>query len=180
MIQRCNRLYQDLERELGKCRNEGLPFITETEHCFYIAENYRGLLRESLAGYSFQSIEEEIQYFKNIKPKFIAECEYASLLNFGGSFCPSTDLAEKIQFWTRQVNRLEKFQHNQKEFYFYYSSFQTHLDCVQFVSYHPSGNKIFADRTRNDYDLLTGQLIARQRYAVFAGKKLNELKEARK
>jgi hypothetical protein len=178
MIQRCDRLYQDLLRELEKCRNEGLPFIIETEHCFYIAERFRSLLRDEVSSSKFTSVEEEIEYFRNIKPKFITESEYASLLNFAGNFCPPDDHEqEKIQFWLRQVSRLEKFRNHQKEFYNYYSSNQTHLDCIQFVSWHPTGGKGFVDKTRNDYDLMAGRLIARERYAQYASAQLQGMKK---
>lgn len=176
MIQRCERLYQELLSNLEKCRNERHPFITETEHCFYIAERYRALLRDEVGRSKFSSVEEEIEYFRNIKPGFVAESEYASLLNFAGNFCPTSDNEqERFQFWLRQVNRLEKFKNHQKEFYDYYISDHTHLDCVQFVSWHPAGGKIFHDKTRNDYDLMAGRLIARERYAHYAMDQLEKM-----
>lgn len=176
MLQRCDRLYQDLIRELANCREEKLSFLTETEQCFYIAEKYRLLLRNEVAGHIFSSVDEEVSFFKLIKPKFVAESEYASLLNFAGNFGPDTDQsADKRQFWLRQVYRLERFKNTHNRFFQYYTSNQIHLDCVHFTSYNPAGVRGFFDKTRNDYDLLIGKLKARERYAEYAAKELEKL-----
>jgi hypothetical protein len=169
MIEKSNQLYQDLMQELEHCRSKEYSFLIETEYCFHVAEKYRGILRAELAGYEFPSIELEIFFFKVIKPKFVAESEYASLLNFAGSFCPNTGNPSDLpDFWKRQALRLDRFKKEHHSFYEYYVSGQTNLDVVYFT-------RVDSDRTKNDYDLLAGQLLAKQRYALYANDQLKSL-----
>lgn len=178
MINRCEQLYQELLNDLRYCQEKGLPFLVETEYCFYLSEKYRGLLRDELTGYIFHSIEEEVHFFKNINPKFIAESEYASLLNYAGNFCPETTYLADIQhFWLRQASRLEKFKKEHKEFYAYYLEGHTHLDTVYYTRASQLPGEPDFYRTSNDYDLLTGRLLAQERYVVYAGKQLEALRE---
>jgi hypothetical protein len=176
MIERCNQLYQELQNELKYCRSKGYPFLIETEYCFHSAEKFRGLLREQLRSYEFPDIEEEICFFKTIKPKFIAESEYASLLNFAGNFCPDIGHSDELlEFWKRQFNRLTKFTEKHKEFYSYHSTRQTHLDTVYYTRISIDSDEYSFDSTSSGYDLLLGQLLAQQRYSSFAGEQLRTL-----
>ena len=178
MIQRCEQLYQDLLNDLRYCQGKGLPFLAETEYCFYLAEKYRGLLREELNGYSFPSVEEEIHFFKNIRPKFIAQSEYFSLLNYAGNFCPSADPTDERNFWIRQSNRLEKFRKDNKEFYDYYSTGSSHLDIIYYTASSTIPEKQESnERLNRDYGLLAGQLMARERYVTYATRQLELLQE---
>lgn len=175
MIEQCNLLYQELLDELKHYRSKGLPFLVETEYCFHAAEKFRGLLRNLLDGHDFPFIEEEIHYFKIIKPKFIAESEYASLLNFSGNFSPTPDvLPELIEFWKRQANRLAKFTEKHKDFYTYHTAGKTHLDAFYYTRFRSAGDA-YPDKTSSDFDILAGQLIAHERYTTYANEQLRKL-----
>ena len=177
MIKRCEKLYQDLLDELRHCREKDLPFLSETEYCFHLAEKYHRIIRQELAGYDFLNQEEEIHFFKVIKPKFVAETEYASLLNFAGNFSPPDSFIEDLaQFWFRQIERLGKFKEKHKEFYTYYLAGHTNLDAVYFTRLSPEDENYAFDKTRSNYDLLAGQLLARERYAIYAIEQLHVLK----
>jgi hypothetical protein len=172
MIPRCEKLYEELISELQKYREQKLIFLLETEYCFHTAEKYLGMIREMMKGHEFVSIEEEVHFFKIIKPKFIAESDYASLLNFAGNFCPSAlHPNDQLTFWKRQVNRLEKFKDKYREFYTYHSMGHTHLDTVYFT------RSDEGDKTESNYEVLIGQLLARQRYAEYAEVQLLALRQ---
>jgi hypothetical protein len=69
-------LYNDLLLELLKCFNRGLPAIVEIECGFRTAEKYLRQLEKQLQQYSFVSKQEEINFYKHVHPKFIAESAF--------------------------------------------------------------------------------------------------------
>jgi hypothetical protein len=176
MIQRWNQLYQELLTELAYYRNQGLPFVTETEYCFHVTEKFRGLMREELSSYRFNTVEDEVHFFKTIKPRFVAETEYACLLNFAGNFCPPPDyLPQLVEFWKRQAERLIKFQDKHRDFYQYHVNGDTQLDLVYYTRLLSEDHLPVSDKTNSDYDILAGQLMAHERYAEYAKKELEKL-----
>jgi hypothetical protein len=178
MIHRSNELYQQLMKEQERYIGQGLPLLLETEYLFHTAEKFRGLLRIELANYRFTDIQEEIHFFKHIKPKFVAESDYATLLNFAGNFCPSAgDQRYAMEFWSRQITRMAKFQQKYHEFFSYHSQGHAHLDYVHYtrsVDWKPGAA---GDKTLHDYDLLSGRLAAEQRYASYASIQLKKLQQ---
>jgi hypothetical protein len=177
MIQRCNALYQQLVNELQWYASQGYPFLLETEYFFHTAEKFRRQLRLELTGYHFNNVQDEIHFFKFIKPKFVAESEYAGLLNFAGNFCPSaSDVHYAINFWTRQAARLNKFQVMNEEFYSYHLNGRFDLDEILFTRALPCEPESAGDKTTYDYDILSGKLIAEFRYRDYSRFQLKKLK----
>jgi hypothetical protein len=95
------------------------------------------------------------------------------LLNYAGNFCPLDDFPEdQKNFWIRQLNRLDKFKAKHAEFYAYYLTRQTDNDAELFTRGNENNINYAFDRTASSYDLLIAQLMARQRYVIYAGDKL--------
>jgi hypothetical protein len=167
------QLHHDMMSDLQHCQNKRLAPAVEVECCYRISEKYWEALRSELRSYAFSSIEEEIYFFKEIKPRFIAETEYYRLLNYSESFCPSDSNPEdQKNFWIRQLNRLDKFKSTYQDFYLYYLARQADKDAHLFTA-GDRDDKIYEfDKTTSNYDQLIAQLLARERFATYSGEKL--------
>lgn len=154
------QLYAALMRDIKQCRDKSLPLLISIELCFRLSEQYNRLLQDQLELYTFIDKEEEVCFFKNLQPLFLAESAYYCLLNYAHNFCPP-DIDDQIVFWTRQMGRLEKFQRKHPEFYSYYSNGQCQLDAIYYTRPLPGG-----------YPQLIGDLLARKRYHCYAKEQL--------
>ena len=177
---RSDQLYNEMQHDLSHCRDKGFLLQVETECCFRISEKYWQLLRDDIRKFGFTSLTDEIFFFKEIKPKFIAELEYFRLINYAANFCPDDTFPhDQKNFWTRQMNRLDKFKAQNEQFWIYYSSGQVSKDEIYFIRGDKDDDEYSFDKTASNFDELTGQLLARQRYNVYAREKLRSCLESR-
>jgi len=167
MIKLGELLYRELQLELLQCFNKGLPQLVEIECAFRTSERYQRKMNEHVSQRSFSDRAEEICFYKNIYPRFLGESAFYRLLNYGHNFCPADATpSEKKRFWTSQLARLEQYKTKHREFYAYYESGNTEMDEIHFATPLP-------DR----YDMLIGELRARERYAAYAAEQLKLIKE---
>lgn len=169
-----------LKSDLESCA-QNLPYKQSIENCFLIAGNYWSELKATVAEYKFQTEEDEIEFFKKVKPLFTSELEYYSLLYHAILFCPYDQEGER-KFWERECKRLEEFKEQYKEFLEYYNSGRTDLD----TDYYLRGHQIDAceeeyesyDKepgSRSSHDHLISKLWALERYNEYAQHKLMEV-----
>jgi len=170
---RTELLYNELQNDLRLCKDKGLPFQVETECCFRISEEYWNLLREDIRRYGMPSIADEIFFFKEVKPKFVSESEYYRLINYAANFCPDDVFPhDQKTFWVRQLNRLDKFRLQNEDFCIYYAANLTSKDEIYFTRGDINFPDYSFDKAASGFDDLIGQLLARQRYAMYARDKL--------
>lgn len=174
------KIYRLLKIELEECF-KGKPFKNAVEDCFHIAGNYWSELRATIAEYKFRSEEEEILFFKTIKPLFISELEYFSLLYHTLLFCPF-DLFRQKKFWERESKRLEEFKEQNREFLIYHASGRTDKDELYYLRANDS-NELNEEMESYDkepkseisHDHIIAKHLALEKYHLYAQKKLKEI-----
>jgi hypothetical protein len=168
MNEKALHLYEQLQNDLLLCKKKQLDGLKEIECCFHISESYWALLRYEVTHYEFASVTEEIRFFKEIKPKFVSESDYYSLLYHAELFRTETDKKDQAPFWRRELKRLEKFINENAEFCQRYKSNCTEKDSEWFVR---TGSP--EERAAATHDQLAASLLALERYHEFI--KLNLL-----
>lgn len=156
-----DQLYATLIRELDHCGGRGLPLLISIELRFRIAEQYNRRLLKQVEDNGFTDPDDEINFYKNILPKFIAESAYYCLLNYAHNFCPA-DSEEKNAFWNRQANRIEKYKQRYPEFVAYYESGENRDDLKYYMRPLPG-----------EFPKHIGELMARERYARYAQEQMS-------
>lgn len=73
-------LYQGLQLELQQCRNTLLPEARQTECAYQVSARFWRQLREQLNVHCFSGNQEEIHFFKCVKPKFTSLLLYFELV----------------------------------------------------------------------------------------------------
>jgi hypothetical protein len=83
--------------------------------------------------YQFLNDEEEIWFFKIIKPKFTALIEYYTLVYHAELFMPSLKEDDTHTFWKKEKEKIKKFYRQHTEFCEYYKSGDTSMDYIYFL-----------------------------------------------
>jgi hypothetical protein len=166
-----------LKRDLLSCEGNG-SFEKGIESCFVTAGDYWADIRAVMIDYDFESIMEEIWFFKNVKPLFTQELEYYSLLYHSILFCPP-GVDRQRKFWMRECRRLDDFKAQNNDFFSYYISGSVEYDEACYTRVKPEDvppEDIDAydkePRTRSRFDHLLAKLLALERYAHYSVGKL--------
>jgi hypothetical protein len=145
------------------------PFERAVECAFSSLKTSWNQLKQIVSINEFESEEEEIQFFKVLKPKLIAELEYYGLVYHSILFCPP-DAEQKLLFWQREADRLQEFKILYAEFYHYYTSGSTHYDACYFKrkKVHPHSSEHSESKAKTTHDHLVSKLLAFEKYAQYA------------
>ncbi|MBS1564485.1 MAG: RteC domain-containing protein, partial [Bacteroidetes bacterium] len=140
-------------------------------------------VKNEVSNYAFPSAEEEIRFFREIKPAFTSEVEYYNLLYHVEIFKP-VSREELLAFWLRERQRLTDFIREHEAFYQYYKGGETHSDLQYFTRAGSQSARLpeakIYDRDANattGYDYLVTSLLALERFARYVDDKLSGLKE---
>jgi hypothetical protein len=127
------RFYAAMENQLDEVSlNAGMP-IEQLKESIKVCKKAMAKLKSYISSYSFESVEEEINFFKEVKPKFYGKYIYfINVYNFimqkplGGDEI----LKEYIIYELTDLKRF--FDHNQA-FYQYYRSASSQMDEIYFT-----------------------------------------------
>ena len=98
-----------------------------------IVQKALGILKRFLTGYFFESLEEEIHFFKNVKPLFYSKfIYYIKVYNYHIKKPVGSEQVVS-EFITTQLSDLKHFFDHNQAFYQYYRSGSTHLDTCYFT-----------------------------------------------
>jgi hypothetical protein len=136
---------------------------------FHVLYRCSARLCKAIGQYEFCSDEEEIRFFRTMKPALLCELAYYQLLYFSVVFCPEVPRMQQA-FWQRETERLVCFKEKNSAFYEYYISGRTDMDHEYFLRPRSRGA---GPETETKYALLIGELWAVERYCAYARRKLS-------
>ncbi|WP_203256883.1 RteC domain-containing protein [Hyunsoonleella ulvae] len=147
-----NKLIEELEQKIKtlNSENDDIFFISEkgVEFCKYTLEE----LRRWVVSNGFLSNEEEISFYKSIKPKVLSKLIYF-VENFNiESKRPKTDTKAQTKYYNNYINTLQEYFTNNQEFFYYFKRGATHLDEQYFLT---KNAKVRLNK--EDYQFLTDQ-----------------------
>jgi hypothetical protein len=171
--------YGQMLTDIWLCRQKQLEKIEEVECCFQIAEKYRVRLIEMVSAYEFECTDEEIYFFKKVKPQFTAEIEYLGLCNYVELFktgVKDDDTSELEKFYKKELQRIEKFGHENPVFYQYVKERKADMDKEWFTREERNHEKPeLKTRSSSLYDHLMGSYLALEKYTAFIKTELENL-----
>ena len=94
----------------------------------YLYSNSICQLNKKIVDYKFQSLEEEICFFRNIKPKILAEKHYSYSRIRSLRHCQYLSKVAKEEYIRNELQRIDKFFLEHKEFCSYISVGEIHSD----------------------------------------------------
>ena len=125
---------------------------------------------------------EEIDFYKNIKPKFTSYIEYLPLIYLALSFLPDGDINMQRFFWIEESKKLQKFVEKNIDFVNYYRTGNTKYDIQYFLTanYDLAGFKVskiydMDGKFMTSHDHLVAGLFAHEMYHEYVKNKLERL-----
>lgn len=130
------KMYTDLLRSLDDINQEDLDILTKSESCIIQIDSVIRKLKIKVTTYHFESIAEEVYFFKELKPKFIAEfLFYQQILNIE-SDKPHSGKKTLQKYYLSKIKTIEMQADEDKDFYNYYLRNATYLDQKYFVRHY--------------------------------------------
>lgn len=126
-------LYNALLAEIEASRKSCITELEHVEQVFKIALNYWHKLKEQLKDFAFTNKEEEINFYKKVKPKFTTLMEYMILLNHALLLVPFENKESERDFWEGELQILNRFKEKNATFVDYYTCEKTHHDHQYFL-----------------------------------------------
>jgi len=144
----CEALYHDMVSEIYASQHPDLSPASRVTLCFKICTDYWNRLKELMKDHNFEDDDEEIWFFKHIKPKFTALIEYYTLVYHAELFMSSLNEESLDAFWKKEKEKVKKFYCAHEPFCEYYKNNETCMDYIYFLRKHAEDckecyNKLF-------------------------------------
>jgi hypothetical protein len=126
-------LLTEMNVELQKIAISAENQLQLAEQSFYEVEKAIAKLKEFITTYAFKSVEEEIMFFKDIKPEFQKELIFFEELLYIESNIPVGSEKVRKRFLQRMLNRIQGYFEKNNYLYNYYRSGGKKYDNQYFV-----------------------------------------------
>lgn len=161
--------------------NPELPLSEKIAQKFMVTVQHFSRLQECMAGHTFRDAEEEIYFFKHIKPFFTARIELYTLQFKGLVFAP-TDPIDAREYWELEAARLASFEGQYPDFVVYVRKGRTDKDAEYFRATMAAEVPVawrtaydVEDHFSSSHDPLLAILLSLEAYHRFAVAQLDEL-----
>jgi hypothetical protein len=125
-------LHRQMINEIVRSMQLEIPLEERAESCFWIASNYWDKLKEIMKDKTFKDDSEEVDFFRNVKPRFTCQIEYFAILCEALQFVPKEPKAA-LHFWEQESNRFFRFCNKNETFVTYYESGEQCGNSIYFL-----------------------------------------------
>lgn len=133
MNQSYDQIYEELKDQLKIVELEEDDVLKKSEQSFRITLKVINQLRDELINNPLKNQEDEIYFFKGIKPKFVSRLIYhLSVLNIETNK-PHGGMKVRRKYYQNELDKLKRYFDNNLEFYRYYRTNSNYLDHKYFV-----------------------------------------------
>jgi len=132
MIQYTSRLKNEVDAKIEQIERAEISTMTKSLEASRILKNAYNQLKEFTLSYTFQSEEEEILFFKEIKPRLCFRLiYYRKLYNIEMDRPTGTD--RQKEYLSGILNDINRYNHKRLDFIRYYRSGSSSLDSLYFL-----------------------------------------------
>jgi hypothetical protein len=171
------QLYRELQDELQRIRNSSLPEDTELEACFGSYMRHAGMLCAWVSMFRFENEEDEICFFKEIKPRFTSGIEFYKKMYQAFLFRPAGN-KEQVPFYEYEIDKIDKFLTDNAGFYQYYKNGLTTHDDNFFIRKCLEGTSPKKPcLTETTHDVLLATIQGLEKYKDFVQLELEKLRQ---
>jgi hypothetical protein len=127
-----HEMFRDLLAEIDKCMLEDLPEAEQFQKCFWIAAKHYKLLKNYVLLNGFLNEVEEIEYFREVKPKFACLIEFF-VIGSEALWFASNRARCTVGFWNEEAEKYSRFSNKHHDFIEYYTKGRHNLDAEYFM-----------------------------------------------
>jgi hypothetical protein len=147
----CIPFFNEFEIQYEFIKKSHSEIIAIAKNVILLIEEKIKELFKWLKKHKFVSIEEEIYFFKDLKPIFISKLiYYKAILNIESNL--PTSRKNKIKFYEEELNAIQEYTNKNKKFYEYYRARASYKDTIYFLR-SVEKNIIKRDCSLINYDL---------------------------
>ncbi len=176
------KLKEHLENKMQAISSKGLDKLQESMKMLTVLEESLDKLKNYLISYSFDNVEDEIHFFKEIKPQFFSLLIYYREIYYIEMRMPIGPSKDKIYYLEGVHNRINQFFEMNIDFYQYYRSRSTHLDQSYFTRGRQNTefffNALYFERDTNSSsccDYLVSKILANDMLSEYLNQNIQQL-----
>lgn len=165
---------QTIDLEEGTTLNKSLKIIE-------LLKTYFNELKEHISEYTFNSDDEEIQFFKETKPQIFCMLIYYDNIYRMEISRPTGSESMRKAFTLKQFDELKEYFDNNIDFYRYCRSQRTDLDKQYFLRYQPDVETYFDSqyferdqKFSTGFDLKVATILANEMLSNYLNAELNK------
>lgn len=133
MIDFVEKLQKEIRRKIDLIEAEDKNILKKSLDASHVLGNAFDRLKEFIIAYKFQNEEEEILFFKEIKPKIFCHLIYYWKVYNIEMHRPVASIEAQKEYLKIKMDAIHDFNNKILDFYRYYRSNATHLDAAYFV-----------------------------------------------
>ena len=173
-----SELFHKLLKDMDECMEVDLPEADRFQNCFWICVKWNKNLKELALMNGFKSEAEEIEFFRDIKPRFTCFTEFFVIASEALWFVNNKAECPSI-FWKEEIEKYSRFCNRYSFFLDYYQSGKHNYDKEYFLrataeKFGDIHSKMLEDTPalRSSKDWLVRSCLAHKMYFRFAQDKL--------
>ena len=174
--------YEEMNKKLTEINLNEIHEIQKLKRASYEILRYLMELKEFILEKGFENKEEEIHFFKNIKPKFLSKLIFHHKAFEIVSHVPFSSVMEIKSFYLKELDKINAYLHDNNEFYSYYRAHSALFDDVYFLRKEPESWLLLNfDDYETDlnfttiYDHKLSKIIAFESLAEYIKEAINDL-----
>ena len=167
-------LFQSLLNEIDKSSEKNTSAVKQMEICFAASVRYYEKLKRQALNNGFESSVDEIEFFREIKPRFTALIEFSVIATEALWFLEG-NVQDPLQFWKGEAAKFERFCERHPSFILYYATGERNLDEDYFLSSTADATSDFQSQIfdgdcllNSSKDWLVSSYLAHKMYFGFA------------
>ena len=174
----CGRLYKKILLQLAYFETTATDEKKWIEEGFSLTTKAWLSIQEKIEGSPFTDQQEEISFYKTLKPKFVGLIDFFTLLYRSVLFQPE-DIMGKKEYWKRELANCKNFLSKHNSFCQYYEQGETGMDPVYFVQQSNRQPLIFGINENiwhvtTSYSHLLARIISNKKYQRYVTRKIND------
>lgn len=132
-FRKIEKLWENLNQELTEISEEHENIVVISERSLMKIDEKVREIKSLTADFMFESIADEVRFFKTLKPLFISKFIYYSKLLSIETSKPNAGQKELRKYYENELSKLKQYYSENKDFHIYYRRKATYLDHKYFV-----------------------------------------------
>jgi len=178
-----DQIMKEISEQISSIDLEGCDIsIEEALHMIEFLQNRLHTLRDKLLECGFENEEEEICFFKEIKPQILSQLLYFNKIYTIELKRPNGSNLIQKNYYEHELDSLTLFFHKNLDFYQYYRSNAIHLDDYYFRRGKPNirlgvdSSQFINDTTFSTcYDYKVAKILSNEMLRIYLNKKLQQV-----
>jgi len=151
-----NSLYNQMENNLDEVNLDETDILQRLKNSSLTILSSISKLKNFTASYEFIDVNDEINFFKNIKPKFSSKLIFYQKAYEIQLYLPIGHVTDLKNYYFKEIQKIEKYLNDNKELFSYYRSNSTLFDEIYFVRKKPDSWLLLSlDDYETDLDFTT-------------------------